>query len=89
MFIDIDRYTILAKIMWTPARTRAFCIKITPPLPPNNVDAMIFIFTCLHNILEHNIVKDGRGTKEKMVKFTFLFEKLVKSYCPHKFWPGL
>ena len=50
---------------------------------------MIFIFTCLHSILEHNIAKGGRGIKERTVEFTFLFKKLVKSYCPHSFWPGL
>ena len=61
----------------------------TPALPPNNVDAMTFISTCLHNIFEHNIVKGDRGIKERTVKFTFLFKKLVKSYCPHSFWPGL
>ena len=59
------------------------------PVPSNNVDAVIFIFTCLHNILQHNIVKGGRGIKQRTVKFTFLFKKLVKSYCPHSFWPGL
>ena len=59
------------------------------PTPPNNIDAMIFIFTCLHNILEHNIVKGGRGIKERTANFTFFFKKLVKSYCPHSFWPGL
>ena len=50
---------------------------------------MIFIFICLHSILEHNIVKGGQGIKERTVNFTFLFKKLVKSYCPRGFWPGL
>ena len=36
------------------------------PLPPNNFDAMIFFFTCLHNIVE-----GYRGIKEKTVNFTF------------------
>ena len=49
---------------------------------------MIFIFTCLHNILQHNIVKGGRGIKERTVNFTFLFQKLVKSYCPHLVFLG-
>ena len=52
---------------------------------------MNFIFTCLRNIilLQHNIVKGGRGIKERTVNLTFLFKKLVKSYSPHSFWPGL
>ena len=66
-----ERPIILAKIMWTPARASTFHIQIVPPLPPNNVDAMTFIFTCLHNILEHNIVEGGRGIKERTVNFTF------------------
>ena len=63
--------TILSKIMWTPARASTFRKRIAPLLPPNNVDAMIFIFTCLHNILQHNIVEGGRGIKERRVNFTF------------------
>ena len=48
------------------------------PLPQNNVDAMI-IFTCLHNMLEHNIVKGGRGITERTVNFTFLFKSWSKA----------
>ena len=73
----------------TSSRKAFLHINRTPTPPKQCDDAMIFIFTCLHNILEHNIVKGGRGIKERTVKFTFLFKKLVKSYCPRSFWPGL
>ena len=43
--------------------------EIAPPLPPNNVGAMIHISWCLFNIVGHNIVQGVRGMKEMIVRF--------------------
>ena len=52
--------------------------KYLPPLPPNNVGAMIHISWCLFNMVGHNIVKGVRGMKEMIVRFAFKYENLVK-----------
>ena len=57
---------------------RLFMKKYLPPLPPNNVGAMIHISWCLFNMVGHNIVKGVRGMKEMIVRFAFKYENLVK-----------
>ena len=67
--------------MWTPGKNthaRLFVKKYLPPLPPNNVGAMIYISWCLFNIVGHNIVQGARGMKEMIVRFAFRYENLVK-----------